>query len=138
MTDRQPGAGFRSPLETVAIVGFAVAMGGAVLLWACGVVIGSLRGSTLAGSGVDGLAEVIRSLPAVGHAWDPPVPSWVVWSVAALVVLTFGPLAWRLIRASRLTDNGVEWASVTQLRQAGLLLVDRPLSHSEIEAPSDE
>lgn len=138
MTDRQPGAGFRSPLETLAIIGLGVAMSASVLLWACGVVLGSLMGATLAGSGIDGLAEVIRNLPEVGHAWEPPLPSWAIWSFAAVLVLTFGPLVWRLVRASRLADNGVEWASVAQLQHAGLLLVERPLTHSELEAPTDE
>jgi hypothetical protein len=112
-------------------------MVGVGLLWATGVVIGSIVGSTLPGTGGEGVAAMLRSFPDVGQAWDPPIRSGVIWTAALLVVASFGPLVVRLVRAGRLADEGAQWASTMDLRRAGLLVPDHTLAHAEEEEPSD-
>jgi hypothetical protein len=122
------------------VVGVALAlvvMVGVGLLWGAGVVIGSFVGSTLPGTGGDGVAAMLRSFPDVGQAWDPPIRTGLVWGAALLVVASFGPLVVRLVRAGRLADDGAQWATKMDLRRAGLLVPDRELAHAEEEEPSD-
>ena len=138
MTGRPYGGGLaRSPLE---VAGVALALAvflGAGVLWGVGVVVGSILGSTLPGTGEEGIAAMLRSFPDVGAAWEPAIPSRLVWVAAALLVAGFTPLGWRLVRAGRLADEGAQWATSMDLRRAGLLLSDRSLPHAEAEEPSD-
>lgn len=127
----------RSPLEIVGIALAFVVMVGVGLLWGTGVVIGSISGSVLHGSGGEGLAFMLRSFPDVGRAWEPSIPSGLVWGVAVSLVALFAPLMWRLIRAGHLADEGAQWAATIDLRRAGLLVADRPLPNAEEEEPSD-
>lgn len=138
MTTRPYGAGVgRSPLE---LAGIAVALAvfiGVGVLWGSGVLVGSLLGSTLPGTTQQGIAAVVRAFPDVGRAWAPPIPSGFVWAVAALVTGGLTPLVWKLIQAGRLTEQGAQWATTIDLRQADLLVPDRPLAHAVPEEPSD-
>ena len=117
----------------MALVGFV----GAGVLWAAGVVVGSILGSALPGTGGEGIAAMLHSFPDVGAAWEPPIPSGMVWAAAVLLVTAFTPLVWKLVRAGRLADEGAQWATSVDLRRAGLLLADRSLPHAEAEEPSD-
>ena len=138
MTGRPNGGALgRSPLEVAGIALALAAFVGAGVLWAAGVVVGSILGSTLPGTGEEGIAAVLRSFPGVGAAWEPAIPSPLVWAAAVLLIAAFTPLVWRLVRAGRLADEGAQWATSMDLRRAGLLLSDRSLPHAEAEEPSD-
>lgn len=138
MTTRRYGVGVgRSPLE---LAGIAVALGvfiGVGVLWGSGVLVGSLLGSVLPGSTEQGIAAVARAFPDVGRAWAPPIPSGLVWAVAALVTGGLAPLVWKLFQVGRLTEQGAQWASTIDLQRTGLLVSDRPLAHAVPEEPSD-
>ena len=138
MTGRPYGGALaRSPLEVAGVALALVVFLGAGVLWGVGVVVGSILGSTLPGTGEEGIAAMLRSFPDVGAAWEPAIPSRLVWAAAALLVAGFTPLGWRLVRAGRLADEGAQWATNMHLRRAGLLLSDRLLPHAEAEEPSD-
>lgn len=138
MTGRPYGGALgRSPLEVAGVALALVVFLGAGVLWGVGVVVGSILGSTLPGTGEEGIAAMLRSFPDVGAAWEPAIPSRLVWAAAALLVAAFTPLGWRLVRAGRLADEGAQWATNMDLRRAGLLLSDRSLPHAEAEEPSD-
>jgi hypothetical protein len=132
------GALGRSPLEVAGLALALVVFVGAGVLWAAGVVVGSILGSALPGTGGEGIVAMLTSFPDVGAAWDPAIPSPLVWAAAVLVVAAFTPLVWKLVRAGRLADEGAQWATSVDLRRAGLLLSDRSLPHAEAEEPSDE
>lgn len=136
MTSRGYGVA-RSPLEIVGIALVLVVMVGVGLLWGTGVVIGSISGSVLPGSRGEGLILMLRFFPDVGLAWEPSIPSGLVWGVAILLIAVFAPLVWRLIRAGHLADEGAKWAATIDLRRAGLLVADQPLPNAEEEEPSD-
>ena len=138
MTGRPYGGALaRSPLEVAGVALAVVVFLGAGVLWGVGVVVGSILGSTLPGTGEEGIAAMLRSFPDVGAAWEPAIPSRLVWAAAALLVAGFTPLGWRLVRAGRLADEGAQWATSMDLRRAGLLLSDRSLPRAEAEEPSD-
>lgn len=138
MTARPYGGALgQSPLEVAGVALALVLFVGAGVLWAVGVVVGSILGSTLPGTGGEGVAAILRSFPDVGAAWDPAIPSPLVWATSALLLAAFTPLVWRLVRAGRLADEGAQWATSMDLRRAGLLLSDRSLPHAEAEGPSD-
>lgn len=117
----------RSPLEMIAIpivVGVLVVGG---VLWGSGIVVGSILGATLPGSVGQGLAAMVSGFPDVGAAWEPAIPSALVWSMTLLVIVVLAPLIWRLMRAGALHEEGAQWASTADLRSAGLLVADRSL-----------
>ena len=139
MTGRSVGGAFgSSPLEVAAVavtLGFTVGVG---LLWGVGVVIGSILGATLPGASGEGVVAMLHSFPDVGSAWEPPIPSGLVWACTATLVAVFGPQLWRVARAGDLSDQGAEWATTMDLRRAGLLVPDQPLPQAQAEEPSDE
>lgn len=126
-----------SPLEVVGTACLLVGAVGTGLLWGVGIVVGSIYGSTLTGAGEDGLAAIVRSFPHVGEAWQPAIPSGLVWSAALGLLGMFMPLAWRLFDSSDVGEEGSQWATRTHLRRAGLLVTDHPLAHAEAEEVAD-
>ena len=118
-------------LVPVAVVGFA----GAWLVWAAGVLAGSLQGATLPGSAGDGLIAVWEAFPDVGRAWVPIIPSWTVWAATVVIVVAAAPIVWRVWRGLRLQDEGARWADTAHLRRQGLLIEDRQLPRAAPENP---
>lgn len=129
--------GRRSPLETAAMVVAGVLLAGGGLLWAVGIVVGSILGSTFPGTGSEGLVAMFHAFPDIGDAWFPPIPSPIVWAVALAVLAAFAPLLWRLIQAGNLADEGARWATNAELRSAGILIPDQTLPHAGEEETSD-
>ncbi|MFP3881896.1 MAG: hypothetical protein ACLFWH_06210 [Actinomycetota bacterium] len=129
--------GRRSPLEIAAIVVAVVVLAGGALLWAVGIVVGSILGSTLPGTSGEGLLALVRAFPDIGDAWLPPIPSPLIWAVAIAVLAAFTPLVWRLIQTGSVSDEGARWATNAELRNAGLLVPDQILPHAGEEEPSD-
>ncbi len=137
MTGRPHGGALvRSPLETAGMAVALLCFVGLGLLWGTGVLVGSILGAMLPGTVEDGIATMVGSFPDVGRAWQPAIPSGLVWTVAAVTAAAFTPLAWRLTRAGRLAEEGAQWATNMELRRAGLLVSDRPLPHALPEEPS--
>lgn len=132
VTDRPVG---NSPFEAVLFGLFLVALIGVGLLWAAGVLVGAILGAVLPGDLVASVATLVEAFPQVGRAWQPPIPSVAVWISAALIGGVFGPLAWKLWRAGRLKDGGARWATVADLRRAGLLIRDQSQPHAAQEKP---
>ena len=132
-----PGLG-HSPLEAVGTACLLIAAVGTGLLWGVGVVVGSILGSTLTGAGGEGLAAILRSFPEIGQAWQPAIPSGLVWGAGLWLVAMFAPLMWRLARHARLADEGAQWATRHHLRRARLLVSDHPLAHAKAEEVPDE
>lgn len=114
-----------------------IAAVGTALLWGVGVVVGSILGSTLTGTGGDGLAAMLRSFPDIGRAWRPAIPSELVWGAAGVLLAVFAPVAWQFVKSTELSDEGSQWATRASLRRAGLLVADRPLAHAEAEEVPD-
>jgi hypothetical protein len=127
----------RSPLEVVGTACLLIAAVGTGLLWGVGVLVGSILGSTLTGSGGDGLAAILRSFPDVGQAWRPAIPTGLVWGAAVGLLALLAPLGWRLFHSGDLGDEGSQWATRAHLRRAGLLVSDDPLAHAEAEEVAD-
>ena len=127
VTDRQVGT---SPLEVVLLVLFLVAVIGIGLVWVAGVLVGAIYGAVLPGGFGDGVASLLDAFPAVGRAWQPQIPSVAVWVTATAIGGVFGPLAWKVLRAGRLKDGGARWATVADLRRAGLLIRDHSQPHA--------
>ena len=132
MAGKRPGRGHlaQSPLEIVTIPLAAAAAARVGLLWGTGIVIGSILGSTLPGSPGEGIITMLGSFPDIGAVWEPPIPSPVIWAVTVVVAALAGPLIWKLARVGRLRDQGAQWATTGELRRAGLLVADRPLTHA--------
>ena len=105
MSARTPTQLGRSPLEMVAVPVLIVVLAVGGTVWASGVVIGSILGSTLSGSVGEGIVAMARSFPDIGSAWEPAIPSWAVWAVAVAALALICPLAWKLFHSSRLTDQ---------------------------------
>lgn len=118
----------------VAVIVFA----GVGLLWGCGILIGSILGSTLPGTGGEGIAAIVRSFPDVGRAWNPEIPSGPIWAMAGAVAVVFAPLVWKLIQVGHLAAGGARWATRTDLQQAGLLVSDRVPDHAVPEPSQNE
>lgn len=138
MTGRgRVGGPGRSPLEIAAIVLALAAMTGVGVLWGAGIMIGSLLGATLPGSASEGIAAILHSFPDVGQAWEPPVSSRLVWAVAVGVAAAFGPLVLKMLRTGRLSEEGTQWATKTDLRRAGLIVSDGLVPHAQTEEPHD-
>ncbi len=138
MTGRPRGAQFaQSPLDVFAVALVLAAFLGVGTLWAVGVLIGSIFGSTIPGTVSEGITAMLRSFPNIGAAWQPPTPSGLIWFGAAALIVGFAPLVWRLVRAGRLSEEGARWANTMELRRAGLLVSDRALPHARREEPSD-
>lgn len=127
--------GRRSPLEIAAVTMALALFVGVVLLWGVGIVVGSILGSTLPGRG-QGPAPMLNEFPDVGRAWQPAIPSEIIWTAAIVLVLVFAPLVWRLMRAGSLADEGAKWATTPDLRKAGVLVPDYLLAHAEAEESS--
>ena len=137
MTGSGFGAG-RSPLEVVGMAATLVVLVGGGVLWGTGVVLGSILGATLPGTGGEGIAAMLGSFPDIGRAWMPAIPSGLIWGLALVLVAVFAPLVWKLARAGQLADEGAQWATAMDLRRAGLLVSDRRLLSAEAEALPDE
>jgi hypothetical protein len=106
------------------------------LVWGSGVVIGSILGASLPAS-VDGVVAMGRSWPAIGDAWTPAIPSWLVFAGAAAAFTALVPGGWWLYRAIRNDDRGAHWADHHRLRRSGLLVADRPLGNATEEHRED-
>lgn len=129
-----------SPLETVLLGLFFVALVGLGLVWVAGVLVGAILGALLPGDFGSGVAFLVQAFPDVGRAWQPPIPSMAVWASASFLGGAFAPLAWKMFRAGRLKDGGARWATVRDLRRAGLLIRDRsqPCAFHEPEPDESE
>lgn len=125
----------QSPLEIVAIPIVVGGLGGAGVLWGTGVVIGSILGSSLPGSPGESVFAMLGSFPDVGAAWEPDIPSLLVWVVTTVLIGLAAPLIWKLSQVGRLTEEGAQWATSHDLRRAGLLIADRSLIHAVPEPP---
>jgi len=117
-----------SPLEIVAIPLLIGGVGGIVLLWGTGVVVGSILGSTLPGPPGESAFAMLGSFPDIGAAWEPAIPSVLIWAGALIVTSLLFPLIRRIVRMGRLRDEGAKWATSHDLRRAGLLIADRSLT----------
>ena len=137
MTDRPMG---NSPLEAVLFGLFLVAMIGVGLVWVAGVLVGAIHGAVLPGDFGDGVASLLDAFPEVGRAWQPPIPSVAVWVTATAIGGVFGPLVRKVLRGGRLKEGGARWATVADLRRAGLLIRDQsqPLAVREEPNIADE
>lgn len=135
VTDRQVGT---SPLEVVLLVVFLVVVIGIGLVWVAGVLVGAIHGAVLPGDFGGGVASLLDAFPEVGRAWQPQIPSVAVWVTATAIGGVFGPLAWKVLRAGRLKDGGARWATVGDLRRAGLLIRDHSQPHAVQERPAHE
>ena len=120
----------RSPLEIVAIPLLISGVGGVGLLWGTGVVIGSIVGSTLPGGPGESVFAMLGSFPDIGAAWEPAIPSVLIWAGALIVASLSVPLIRKLMSIGRLRDEGAKWATSHDLRRAGLIITDRPLAHA--------
>ena len=120
----------RSPLEIVAIPLLISGVGGVGLLWGTGVVIGSIVGSTLPGGPGESVFTMLGSFPDIGTAWQPAIPSVLIWAGALIVASLSVPLIRKLMSIGRLRDEGAKWATSHDLRRAGLIITDRPLAHA--------
>jgi len=125
----------QSPLEIVAIPIVVGGVAGAGVLWGTGVVIGSILGSSLPGSPGESVLAMLGSFPDVGAAWEPDIPSLLIWAVAIVVMALVAPLIWKLARVGRLREEGERWATSHDLHRAGLLVADRSLPHAVPERP---
>ena len=124
----------QSPLEIVAIPLVVGGITGVGLLWGTGVVIGSLLGSSLPGSPGESVFAMLGSFPDIGAAWEPDIPSLLVWAVALAVIALLAPLIWKLAQVGRLAEEGAQWATSHELRRAGLLIADRSVAHAMPES----
>lgn len=133
------GHGAQSPLEIIAI---PVVLGGLIavgVLWGIGVVIGSILGSNLPGTTVgDSVLTMLAAFPDIGDAWEPAIPSVLVWASAIAVTGMVAPFIWRMLHAGRLREDGAQWATRHQLRRAGLLVSNRSVPHAVAEAAEVE
>jgi hypothetical protein len=96
--------------------------------------VASILGSSLPGGG-EGVSEMVQFFPDIGAAWEPAIPSGPIWATALMVSAVFVPLVWRVIRPRGLSDEGSQWATMADLRRAGLLMVDAPLPRAAAEEP---
>lgn len=135
MTDRPVG---NSPLEVVLLGLFFVAISGLGFVWLAGVLVGAILGAILPGDFATGVASLVEAFPRVGRAWQPPISSMAVWVSAAGIGGGFIPLGSKMFRAGRLKDGGAHWATVRDLRRAGLLIRDRSQPHAVHEEPKLE
>lgn len=133
MTDRPMG---NSPFEVVLLGLFLLSLTGIGLVWVAGILVGAILGAILPGSVGDGIVSLVAAFPKVGRAWQPPIPSIAVCISAAAIGGVFGPLTWKVLRAGRLKDGGARWATVSDLRRAGLLIRDHSQPHAVQEVPS--
>ena len=139
MTGRSPlGSPGRSPLEIVAFPLILGAMVGAGVLWGAGVVIGSLAGSILPGTVGEGVVAMVGSFPDIGAAWEPPIPSVFVWAAALSVAGLLAPLVWKVARSGALHNEGAQWATISNLRRARLLVTETTPPHSIPETHTKE
>ncbi len=131
----RPTAGHlgQTPLEIVAIPLVVGGVGGVGLLWGTGVVIGSILGSSLPGTPGESVFAMLRSFPDIGAAWEPAIPSVLIWAVACVVIALLAPLIWKLTQVGRLREEGAQWATSHDLRRAGLLIADRSLTYAAPE-----
>ncbi len=125
----------QSPLEIVAIPLLVGGVAGVGLLWGTGVVIGSILGSSLPGTLGESVLAMLGSFPDIGAAWEPTIPSPLIWAVAIVVIALLAPLIWKLTRVGRLHEEGAQWATSHDLLTAGLLVADRSLTHAVPEPP---
>ncbi|GBE23213.1 hypothetical protein BMS3Bbin01_02597 [bacterium BMS3Bbin01] len=139
MTGRSPSNPLgRSPLEIVAIPLLLSALVGVGVLWGAGVVIGSLAGSTLPGTVGEGIVAMVGSFPDIGAAWEPPIPSIIIWATALSVAGLLAPLVWKMARSGTLHDQGAQWATISNLRRARLLVTETTPPHSIPETHTKE
>jgi hypothetical protein len=97
--------------------------------------VGAIYGSVLPGEFGDGVASLLDAFPEEGRAWQPHIPSLAVWATATAIGGVFGPLALKVLRAGMLNDGGARWATVADLRRAGLLIRDQSQPHAVQEEP---
>lgn len=128
----RPTAGLlaRSPLEIVAIPLVVGGVGGVGLLWGTGIVIGLILGSSLPGAPTESVLAMLRSFPAIGAAWEPTIPSPLIWATAIVMITLLTPLIWKITQVGKLREEGAQWATTHDLRRAGLLVSDRTLAHA--------
>ena len=139
MTGRSPlGSSGRSPLEIVTIPLILSALVGVGVLWGAGVVIGSLAGSTLPGTVGEGIVAMVGSFPDIGAAWEPPIPSIFIWATALSVAGLLAPLVWKVARSGTLHDEGAQWATISDLRRARLLVTETTPQYSIPETHTKE
>jgi hypothetical protein len=124
-----------SRLEIVAIPVVIGGVAGIGLLWGTGIVIGSILGSSLPGTPADSVFAMLGSFPDVGAAWEPAIPSLLIWAVAFIVIALLAPVIWKVARVGRLREEGAQWATSHDLRSAGLLVADRSLAYAVPERP---
>lgn len=136
MPGRRPAGHLaQSPLEIVAIPLVILGVGGVGLLWGTGVVVGSILGSSLPGGPGESIFAMLGSFPDVGAAWEPAIPSFLIWAGSIVMIALIAPLIRKLVRMGRLRDEGAQWATSHDLRRAGLLMADRSLAHAVPERP---
>ena len=128
----RPPAGhlIQSPLEIVAIPLVIAGVGGVGLLWGTGVVVGSILGSSLPGGPGESIFAMLGSFPDIGAAWEPAIPSSLIWAGTIVMIALIAPLITTLMRIGRLREEGAQWATSHDLRRAGLLIADRSLTHA--------
>ena len=128
----RPSAGHlaQSPLEIVALPLLLGGVAGVGLLWGTGVVVGSIIGSSLPGTPGESVFAVLGSFPDVGAAWEPAIPSPLIWAATFVMIALLAPFIWKLARVGRLHEEGAQWATSHDLRRAGLLIADRSLDHA--------
>ena len=125
----------RSPLEIVAIPLLICGVGGIGLLWGTGVIVGSILGSSLPGPPGESIFTMLGSFPDIGTAWEPALPSVLIWAGAVIVTGLVAPLIRKLMSLGKLRDEGAQWATAHDLRRAGLLIADRSVPHAVPEPP---
>lgn len=124
-----------SPLEIVAIPLLIGGVGGVGLVWGTGIVVGSIFGSSLPGPLGESVFTMLGSFPDIGTAWEPAIPSALIWVGTLIVIGLLVPLIRQLMNLGRLCDEGAMWATSHDLRRAGLLIADRSLAHAVPELP---
>ncbi len=131
----RPTAGHlgQTPLEIVVIPLVVGGVGGVGLLWGTGVVIGSILGSSIPGTPAESVFAMLRSFSDIGAAWEPAIPSFLIWAVACVMITLLAPLIWKITQVGKLREEGAQWATSHDLRRAGLLVSDRTLAHATPE-----
>ena len=73
---------------------------------------------------------MLGSFPDIGTAWEPALPSVLIWAGAVIVTGLVAPLIRKLMSLGKLRDEGAQWATAHDLRRAGLLIADRSVPHA--------
>ena len=70
------------------------------------------------------------AFPDIGAAWEPTIPSPLIWATAIVMITLLTPLIWKITQVGKLREEGAQWATTHDLRRAGLLIADRYLTHA--------